>query len=140
MFFFQNEPNLVTSARYIRARPRSLAAVSKRTFGRGSTSGTSLSQKNCVARIAWLLLRIRAHLPADPKRPDARRNSSIFPTVKRLGSSICRGCKRFPVGGLRLMKSGSFQPNGGIGDRECPELMARTNDRASADGRRLAES
>ena len=100
----------------------------------------TMSQKNCVARIAWLLLRIRAHLPADPKRPDARRNSSIFPTVKRLGSSICRGCKRFPVGGLRLMKSGSFQPNGGIGDRECPELMARTNDRASADGRRLAES
>jgi len=33
----------------------------------------TMSQKNCVARIAWLLLRMRAHLPSDPKRPDALR-------------------------------------------------------------------
>jgi CRP-like cAMP-binding protein len=33
----------------------------------------TMSQKNCVARIAWLLLRMREHLPFDPKRPDALR-------------------------------------------------------------------
>jgi CRP-like cAMP-binding protein len=32
---------------------------------------TSMSQKNSVARIAWFLLRIREHLPEDPKRPHA---------------------------------------------------------------------
>jgi hypothetical protein len=31
----------------------------------------TLSQKNSVARIASLLLRIRSHLPEDPKRPTA---------------------------------------------------------------------
>jgi CRP/FNR family nitrogen fixation transcriptional regulator len=30
-----------------------------------------MGQKNSVARIASLLLRIRRHLPRDPKRPDA---------------------------------------------------------------------
>jgi CRP-like cAMP-binding protein len=29
----------------------------------------TMSQKTCVARIAWLLLRIRPHLRQDPKRP-----------------------------------------------------------------------
>lgn len=32
---------------------------------------TSMSQKNSLARIAWFLLRIREHLPEDPKRPYA---------------------------------------------------------------------
>jgi len=34
---------------------------------------TSMSQKNVIARIAWFLLRIREHLPEDPKRPFALR-------------------------------------------------------------------
>jgi CRP/FNR family transcriptional regulator len=32
---------------------------------------TSMSQKNSAARIAWFLLRVRQHLPEDPKRPFA---------------------------------------------------------------------
>lgn len=32
---------------------------------------SNMSQKNSVARIAWFLLRIREHLPEDPKRPRA---------------------------------------------------------------------
>ena len=29
-----------------------------------------MGQKNTIARLAWLLLRIREHLPRDPRRPD----------------------------------------------------------------------
>jgi CRP/FNR family transcriptional regulator, anaerobic regulatory protein len=30
-----------------------------------------MGQKNTIARLAWFLLRIRGHLPRDPRRPDA---------------------------------------------------------------------
>ena len=30
-----------------------------------------MGQKNTIARLAWFLLRIREHLPSDPRRPDA---------------------------------------------------------------------
>jgi CRP/FNR family transcriptional regulator, anaerobic regulatory protein len=30
-----------------------------------------MGQKNTIARLAWFLLRIREHLPRDPRRPDA---------------------------------------------------------------------
>src|SRR5262245_46454560 len=30
-----------------------------------------IGQKNTIARLAWFLLRIREHLPRDPRRPDA---------------------------------------------------------------------
>lgn len=58
-----------------------------------------MSQKNCVARIAWLLLRIRAHLPADPKRPDALRiqlsRADIADHVGTSLETVCRTLAEF---------------------------------------------
>jgi CRP-like cAMP-binding protein len=59
----------------------------------------TMSQKNCVARIAWLLLRIRAHLPADPKRPDALRiqlsRADIADHVGTSLETVCRTLAEF---------------------------------------------
>ena len=53
----------------------------------------TMSQKNCVARIAWLLLRIRAHLPADPKRPDALRIQLSRADINHVGTSLETVCR-----------------------------------------------
>jgi CRP/FNR family nitrogen fixation transcriptional regulator len=59
----------------------------------------TMSQKNCVARIAWLLLRIRPHLPADPKRPGALRlqlpRADIADHVGTSLETVCRTLAEF---------------------------------------------
>ncbi|MDF0520526.1 Crp/Fnr family transcriptional regulator [Bradyrhizobium yuanmingense] len=59
----------------------------------------TMSQKNCVARIAWLLLRIRPHLPADPKRPGAFRlqlpRADIADHVGTSLETVCRTLAEF---------------------------------------------
>lgn len=59
----------------------------------------TMSQKNCVARIAWLLLRIRAHLPPDPRRPDALRlqlsRADIADHVGTSLETVCRTLAEF---------------------------------------------
>ena len=58
-----------------------------------------MSQKSCVARIAWLLLRIRPHLPADPKRPNALRlqlsRADIADHVGTSLETVCRTLAEF---------------------------------------------
>ncbi|MDE5443894.1 helix-turn-helix domain-containing protein [Bradyrhizobium sp. CSA207] len=59
----------------------------------------TMSQKNCVARIAWLLLRIRPHLPADLKRPEALRlqlpRADIADHVGTSLETVCRTLAEF---------------------------------------------
>lgn len=59
----------------------------------------TMSQKNCVARIAWLLLRIRRHLPPDPKRPGALRlqlpRADIADHVGTALETVCRTLAEF---------------------------------------------
>jgi CRP-like cAMP-binding protein len=63
-----------------------------------------MSQKNSVARIAEFLLRIRNHLPEDPKRPFAL--SLLLPRADiadHLGTSletVCRTLAEFKMKGL----------------------------------------
>jgi CRP-like cAMP-binding protein len=58
-----------------------------------------MSQKNCVGRIAWLLLRIRSHLPPDPKRPSALRlqlsRADIADHVGTSLETVCRTLAEF---------------------------------------------
>jgi CRP-like cAMP-binding protein len=64
----------------------------------------TMSQKNSVARIAGFLLRIRHHLPEDPKRPRAL--SLLLPRADiadHLGTSletVCRTLAEFKMKGL----------------------------------------
>jgi CRP-like cAMP-binding protein len=64
----------------------------------------TMSQKNCVARIAWLLLRIREHLPPDVKRPDALRlqlsRADIADHVGTSLETVCRTLAEFRTKGL----------------------------------------
>ncbi|MET4256294.1 CRP-like cAMP-binding protein [Bradyrhizobium sp. S3.12.5] len=64
----------------------------------------TMSQKNCVARIAWLLLRIRPHLRADPKRPDALRlqlpRADIADHVGTSLETVCRTLAEFKAKNL----------------------------------------
>ncbi|WP_271585157.1 Crp/Fnr family transcriptional regulator [Bradyrhizobium sp. CCBAU 45389] len=59
----------------------------------------TMSQKNCVARIAWLLLRIRRHLPPDSKRPEALRlqlpRADIADHVGTSLETVCRTLAEF---------------------------------------------
>ncbi len=59
----------------------------------------TMSQKNCVARIAWLLLRIRPHLPADLKRPEALRlqlpRADLADHVGTSLETVCRTLAEF---------------------------------------------
>jgi CRP/FNR family nitrogen fixation transcriptional regulator len=59
----------------------------------------TMSQKTCVARIAWLLLRIRPHLRQDPKRPDALRlqlsRADIADHVGTSLETVCRTLAEF---------------------------------------------
>jgi CRP-like cAMP-binding protein len=60
---------------------------------------TSMSQKNGMARIAWFLLRIREHLPEDPKRPFALRllvsRADIADHVGTSLETVCRTLAEF---------------------------------------------
>lgn len=59
----------------------------------------TMSQKNCIARIAWLLLRIRPHLPVDAKRPEALRlqlpRADIADHVGTSLETVCRTLAEF---------------------------------------------
>src|SRR5215475_12188015 len=59
----------------------------------------TMSQKNCVGRIAWLLLRIRPHLRPDPKRPNALRlqlsRADIADHVGTSLETVCRTLAEF---------------------------------------------
>jgi CRP-like cAMP-binding protein len=65
---------------------------------------TIMSQKNCVARIAWFLLRIRRHLPEDPKRPLALKllvsRADIADHVGTSVETVCRTLAEFKEKGL----------------------------------------
>jgi CRP-like cAMP-binding protein len=64
----------------------------------------TMSQKNCVARIAWVLLRIRPHLRRDPKNPDALRlllsRADIADHVGTSLETVCRTLAEFKVKGF----------------------------------------
>lgn len=54
----------------------------------------TMSQRTCVARIAWLLLRIQPHLREDPKRPKALRlQLSRADIADHVGTSIETVCR-----------------------------------------------
>lgn len=59
----------------------------------------TMSQRTCVARIAWLLLRVQPHLREDPKRPNALRlQLSRADIADHVGTSIetvCRSLAEF---------------------------------------------
>jgi CRP-like cAMP-binding protein len=58
-----------------------------------------MSQKNSIARIASLLLRIRRHLPRDPKRPDAMQlllpRADMADHVGTSIETVCRALTEF---------------------------------------------
>jgi CRP/FNR family nitrogen fixation transcriptional regulator len=59
----------------------------------------TMSQRTCVARIAWLLLRIQPHLREDPKRPHALRlqlsRADIADHVGTSLETVCRALADF---------------------------------------------
>ncbi|MDQ8728040.1 helix-turn-helix domain-containing protein [Bradyrhizobium sp. LHD-71] len=59
----------------------------------------SMTQKNSIARIAWFLLRIRKHLPEDPKRPLALQlllsRADIADHVGTSLETVCRTLAEF---------------------------------------------
>ena len=61
----------------------------------------NMSQKNSVARIAWFLLRIRDHLPEDPKRPLALQllvsRADIADHVGTSVETVCRTLAEFKL-------------------------------------------
>lgn len=61
----------------------------------------SMSQKNSIARIAWFLLRIRRHLPEDPKRPLALQllvsRADIADHVGTSLETVCRTLAEFKM-------------------------------------------
>jgi CRP-like cAMP-binding protein len=58
-----------------------------------------MGQKNCVARIASFLLRIRRHLPSDPRRPNAMQlllpRADIADHVGTALETVCRTLAEF---------------------------------------------
>jgi CRP-like cAMP-binding protein len=64
----------------------------------------TLAQKNSIARIAWFLLRIRPHLPDDPKRPHALQlllpRADIADHVGTSLETVCRTLAEFKMRGL----------------------------------------
>jgi CRP/FNR family transcriptional regulator, anaerobic regulatory protein len=61
----------------------------------------SMGQKNSIARVAWFLLRIRPHLPEDPKRPLALQlllpRADIADYVATSLETVCRTLAEFKM-------------------------------------------
>jgi CRP-like cAMP-binding protein len=95
-----------------RVRPSSVSSIchvdqtcgARQIFAEILSLVTSMSQKNSVARVAWFLLRIRRHLPEDPKRPAALKllvsRADIADYVGTSIETVCRTLAVFKAKGL----------------------------------------